>query len=88
MELKEFIKIAIREISEAIVESNKELTSTGTMVNPKNVYPVTADARDNLYGHLLKEVQKQGYRRPVYQVIFDIAVSSTVRKDGKRRDRS
>lgn len=83
MELKDFIKEVIKDISESIVDSNKDLESIGTQVNPKNVHPVVVDARENIYGHLLKEDEKGEYRRPVHLVNFDIAVASTVKKDGK-----
>ncbi|MBA6408438.1 hypothetical protein H4J63_03555 [Pseudoalteromonas sp. 5Ae-yellow] len=37
MELKDFIKEAIKDIPEAIVECNDDLEVIGTIVNPKRV---------------------------------------------------
>ncbi len=81
MDLKDFIKETIKDISEAIAESNSELSSFGTIVNPKDVHPT--EKKEDLYGFLLKKNENADYRRPVHLVNFDIAVSSTKKKDGK-----
>ncbi|ABA90285.1 hypothetical protein Pcar_3050 [Syntrophotalea carbinolica DSM 2380] len=81
MDLKDFIKETIKDISEAISESNSELSSFGTIVNPKDVHPT--DKKVDVYGFLLKKDESADYRRPVHLVNFDIAVSSTTKKDGK-----
>lgn len=81
MDLKDFIKEAIKDVSEAISESNSELFDIGTLVNPKNVY--TSSDNEEIYGHLLDEDENEEYRRPVHLVNFDIAVSSSTKKDGK-----
>jgi len=81
MELKDFIKEAIKDVSEAISESNDELSEVGAIVNPKNVHP--ANKNEEVYGHLLKEDEGLDYRRPVHLINFDVAVSSSTKKDGK-----
>ncbi|BCS52958.1 hypothetical protein [Geobacter sp. SVR] len=81
MDLKDFIKEAIKDISEAIAETNSELLGVGTIVNPKDVVP--SSKNEEVYGFLLKEQENQDYRRPVHLVKFDVAVSSATKKDGK-----
>lgn len=81
MDLKEFIKEAIKDISEAISESNDELFDVGTIVNPKDV--ATTNKNEEIYGYLTHASDQSNYRRPVHLVNFDIAVSSATKKDGK-----
>lgn len=81
MDLKDFIKEAIKDISEAISETNGELSEVGTIVNPKDVHPATKN--EDVYGYLLKEQESSDYRRPVHLIRFDVAVSSATKKDGK-----
>jgi hypothetical protein len=81
VDLKDFIKEAIKDISEAISETNNELINVGTIVNPKDVHPTSKN--EDVYGFLLKEQENQDYRRPVHLIKFDVAVSSATKKDGK-----
>lgn len=81
MDLKDFIKEALKDVSEAISESNEALSEVGTIVNPKDVHP--SSKNEEIYGHLLKKEENSDYRRPVHLVNFDIAVSSATKKDGK-----
>ncbi len=81
MELKDFIKEAIKDISEAINESNTELAEIGAIVNPKDVY--TSGKDEELYGYLVQNDEDENFRRPVHSVNFDVAVSNTTKKDGK-----
>jgi hypothetical protein len=81
VELKDFIKEAIKDISEAISESNSELAEVGAVVNPKDVY--TSGKDEDLYGYLLQNDETDNMRRPVHSINFDVAVSSTSKKDGK-----
>jgi len=83
MNLKDFVKETIKNISEAINESNEELSSIGTIVNPKDVHPATKDQIDNIYGFLLGDDEDKNYRRPVHLVNFDVAVTSATTKDGE-----
>jgi len=83
VDLKDFIKEAIKDVSHAIDESNSELADVGTIVNPKNVHPYPSSQNEEIYGHLLNKAENQDYRRPVHLVNFNIAVSSTTKKDGK-----
>ena len=69
MELKEFIKEAIRDVSEAISESNEELSDVGAIVNPKNVQP--ADANETVYGHMVRREENLDFRRPVHLINFE-----------------
>jgi hypothetical protein len=81
VDLKDFIKEAIKDISEAISESNSELSTVGAIVNPKNVY--TSGKDEDLYGYLTQNDEEEKFRRPVHAINFDVAVSSTIKKDGK-----
>jgi hypothetical protein len=83
MDLKDFIKEAIKDISEAISECNDELKEVGTIANPKDVAAVNAQKTDNIYGYMLKANENSDYRRPVHLITFDVAVSSTKKQDGK-----
>ncbi|HEG44492.1 MAG TPA: hypothetical protein ENH94_10640 [Phycisphaerales bacterium] len=79
MNLKEFIKETITEISGAISECNAELTDDGTIVNPKNVSGASIEF-GKIYGYLEKG---KDYKRPVHLVHFDVAVTATD-KTGKK----
>lgn len=81
MDLKDFIKEAIKDISEAISESNSELAEVGAIVNPKDVY--TAPKDEGLYGYLVQNDEEENFRRPVHAINFNVAVSSTTKKNGK-----
>ncbi|MXR68755.1 hypothetical protein GNT65_08735 [Shewanella sp. JBTF-M18] len=81
MELKDFIKEAIKDISEAISESNSELSEIGAIVNPERVY--TSGKDEELYGYMLKNEETDDFRRPVHSIEFDVAVSTLTKKDGK-----
>jgi hypothetical protein len=81
VELKDFIKEAIKDISEAISETNAELDSVGAIINPEGVY--TSGKDEELYGYLAQNDENKNFRRPVHSINFDVAVSSTTKKDGK-----
>ena len=83
MDLKDFIKETIKDISVAISEANEELAEIGTIVNPKDVSTVNSQTRENIYGYMLKQVEQGDLRRPVHLLHFDVAVSSAIKKDGK-----
>lgn len=83
MELKDFIKEAIKDISVAIQECNEELKEIGAIANPKDVATASSQHREDVYGYMLKKEENQDYRRPVHLIKFDVAVSSTTKKDGK-----
>lgn len=76
MNLKEFIKGTITEISSAISECNAELTDNCTIVNPRNVHGSDRDF-EKVYGYLVKETGEKKFRRPVHLVNFDVAVTAT-----------
>ena len=82
MNLKEFIKETITEISGAITECNSELSGNGTVVNPRNV--LGADySSEKIYGYMAKPTEETDLRRPVHLVNFDVAVTATD-KTGKK----
>ncbi|GLX80232.1 hypothetical protein tinsulaeT_35720 [Thalassotalea insulae] len=80
MELKEFIKEAIKDISEAIDETNIELSELGVISNPS---VVSVDDRDDIYGHMYLNSDSDKTTRPVHLLKFDIAVSATKKDNGK-----
>jgi len=82
MNLKEFIKETITEISSAITECNDELSDNGTIVNPRNVYGANRSF-EKIYGYMSDEKEKGKLRRPVHLVNFDVAVTATD-KTGKK----
>ena len=75
MELKDFIKETLIEISTAISEANEQLSSVGGIANPKDVAGPEYD-KSNVYGYLLGPGEKQDYRRPVHLVEFDVSVTA------------
>jgi len=81
MELKDFIKEAIKDISEAISETNVELKNIGAIINPHEVYSSNKD--EELYGYLAMNNENEDFRRPVHSINFDVAVSSTTKENGK-----
>ncbi len=87
MELKDFIKETVKDITDAINEINEELDTHGTVANPRAVQTVRGESRENIYGYMLNEGEsktKNSRRpRPVHLISFDVAVSSTEKKDGK-----
>ncbi len=80
MELKDFIKEAIKDIAEAIKESNEELSEIGVITNPRNVASI--GQQEGIYGHTFVPSQNNS-SRPVHLLSFDIAVSSAEKKNGK-----
>lgn len=79
MNLKDFIKETIIEISTAITECNKELSENGTIVNPRDVLGENKKWL-NVYGYL-----SEGERRlrAIQLVNFDVAVTATDRSGKK-----
>lgn len=65
MELKEFIKTAITDITEAVSELQSEL-SNGAIVNPTLQNPIA-----------LKTLTIDNEIRPIEQLAFDVAVTAT-----------
>ncbi len=68
MELKEFIKNTLIEISTAIKESQSKLRDTGTIINPSSIYNdfISIDGNG---------------RRKVSEINFDIAISTEEKED-------
>ena len=81
MDLKDFIKITITDISSAISECNKEFAENGTIVNPRNV-SLKPKGNGDTYG-MLNQAEPDGNMRPVHLINFDIAVGTDSRTDGK-----
>lgn len=71
MELKDFIRESLVQISQGIEEANEVLKDSTAMVNPNNVYVNSGDRQN--YGRL-DEAQK--YNRIVEVVEFDVAVTA------------
>lgn len=82
MDLKEFIKETLLEISAAIAEANPELSKFGAVANPRDVAGSAGD-KGNIYGYLLKPEENASYRRPVHLVEFDVSVTATD-KEGQK----
>jgi hypothetical protein len=72
MNLKEFIKETITEISNAITECNTELSDAGAIINPRHVH--CSSTSDKVYGYLAEKKEKL---RPVHVIHFDVAVTAT-----------
>lgn len=69
MELKDFIKHSLVQITKGIQEVNEELEDTDVKINPKNVY-VNAKARQD-YGRLMENKETV----PVVELVeYDVAV--------------
>ena len=69
MELKDFVRETLVQISTGISEASEALRETNAHINPKNIY-VNADNRQN-YGRL---VYNKTYNPVVELVEFDVAV--------------
>ena len=69
MNLKEFVKQTLVEISGAVGEANEELKGTGAAVNPIKIYPRTGRPADQ--------------RRILHEVEFDVAVLAEEGKETK-----
>ncbi len=76
MELKDFIKETVSQISLAIIESNSDLRNNNVVINPKRV-AVRDNEHDNIYGFMLDPDETDQYRRPVHQISFNVAVTSS-----------
>ncbi len=70
MELKEFIKQSIVQVSEALIESNEELKDKGVVVNPKWVQVNSENSQ--AYGRESELFKHQS--RVVQKINFDVAV--------------
>ena len=84
MELKDFIKEAIKDISEAITESNLELKDHGVIVNPRRV-EIEKNDKSNLAGYIVSPSKNPdpNFLRPVHMLSFDISVTATTKQNGK-----
>ena len=84
MNLKEFIKESIVQISQGITEAEDELQDSSAVVNPRHV--ATAKT-DGVYGYMVSpdDTKHKYYRAAVQSVDFDVAVyasESTGKKAG------
>jgi hypothetical protein len=70
MELKEFIKQSIIQVTEAIIESNEDLKDKNAIVNPGSIQ-VNSDA-SQAYGRESSQMTHQS--RIVQKLNFDVAV--------------
>ena len=73
MDLKDFVKESLVQISKGISEANEELEATGAMINPLNVI-INTD-KSQAYGRTGKPAYDvNGTSRVVEKVDFDVAV--------------
>lgn len=72
MELKDFVRESLVQISTGISEASEALKDTDAHINPKNVY-VNADNRQN-YGRLMRD---KTYYPVVELVEFDVVVHAS-----------
>lgn len=70
MDLKEFIKQSVIQVTEAIMESNEELNDKGAIVNPGKIQ-VNSDS-SQAYGRESSKIVHQS--RIVQKLDFDVAV--------------
>lgn len=73
MELKDFVKHTILDISKAIKEANDEATSQGLdiKVNPLNVYEATSGRLEHFIPH-----SGSSSNRTIEKIKFDVAVTT------------
>lgn len=76
MNLQQFIKETIVQISHGIVDADKAVASTGAAVNPRDV--AHNKSGEGPYGYYAEDKKGQ-YRRSVQSIDFDVVV--TVSKD-------
>jgi hypothetical protein len=77
MDLKDFVKQTIAQLSQAIVDSNSDLKPLGTIVNPANVV-IQPDKKFPFYGELVPD-QKE--LRIVHLIEFDVAITTSESKE-------
>ncbi len=73
MELKDFIKAALKQIVLGVLEAQNETTDTGAIINPSSL--VTGNSGDKFLRH-------EGWRH-VEEIEINVAVSVTEGDDGK-----
>ena len=71
MELKEFIKKSIVQITEAIIESNEDLKDKDAVVNPGGIQVNSGESQ--AYGRQSSQIKHQS--RVIQKIDFDIAVT-------------
>ena len=83
MELKDFIKQSIIEISEAVQESNTHFITNGisAIVNPENIYESTNDKR----AYTMPE--RSSETRHIEDIDFDVAVTTGGEISGEAKGR-
>lgn len=72
MDLKDFVKESLVQISSAIIEANEALEGTNAVVNPFNI--VTLSGSERAYGRVNDAYSE---KEPVVEVVeFDVAVTT------------
>ena len=72
MDLKEFIRESLVQISKGITEANEELDGTGAAINPLNV--IVNTEKSQAYGRTGQPAYQSDQSRIVEKVEFDVAV--------------
>lgn len=79
MNLQEFVTQALIQIAAGVREADKELQTSGAVVNPLYVTSVRQD-KSNIYGYMGDQTNS---RRAVHYVEFDVAVTAIEGKESK-----
>jgi hypothetical protein len=72
MDLKDFVKESLVQISSGIIEANAALDSTGAMINPQHITVNTGNSQS--YGRTGQPHTAHGDSRIAEKVEFDVAV--------------
>lgn len=72
MDLREFVKESLIQISKGIADANEELKDTGAMINPLHVIVNTENSQ--AYGRTGASANQPSNSRVVEKVEFDVAV--------------
>lgn len=82
MNLQEFIRETLVQISQGITAANADLKDTGAKVNPRNVHPYLHTS-DKVYGHVDTSKPKEEFFPLVELVEFDVALTVSEGKETK-----
>ena len=76
MDLRNFIKETLVQISQGIEDASAALEGTSAIVNPRNVAGATGTNDTKVYGYLIEKGSSTVMRQAVQSIYFDVAISA------------
>jgi hypothetical protein len=83
MDLQNFIRETIVQVSRGIAEANAELADSTAIVNPRCVRTATTD-NSPIYGWMVTDPSKDNLRAAVQIIEFDVAVFAASGEESKK----